>query len=101
MQPFMERVISRKSKVIGTLKMEFHQSRCATRGPFGANWMIRRLVRYLLLAEPLLEEYAALFKGMSKSEIDEMMQSFHFKQCVHHTELANILAESPRESSRS
>jgi len=69
--------------------------------PFGANWMIRRLVRYILLAEPLLEEYAALFKGMSKSEIDEMMQSFQFKQCVQHTELANILAESSRESSRS
>src|SRR5436305_2008202 len=67
--------------------------------PFGANWMIRRLARYILLAEPLLEEYAALFKGMSTSEIDEMMQSFQFKQCVQHTELANILAESPRESS--
>jgi hypothetical protein len=63
--------------------------------------MIRRLVRYILLAEPLLEEYAALFKGMSTSEIDEMMQSFQFKQCVQHTELANILAGSPRESSRS
>jgi endoglucanase len=69
--------------------------------PFGANWMVRRLVRYILLAEPLLEEYADLFKGMSTSEIDEMMQSFQFKQCVQHTELANILAESPRESSRS
>ncbi len=68
--------------------------------PFGANWMIRRLVRYILLAEPLLEEYAALFKGMSKSEIDEMVQSFQFKQCVQHTELANILAEPSRESSR-
>jgi aryl-phospho-beta-D-glucosidase BglC (GH1 family) len=69
--------------------------------PFGATWMIRRLVRYILLAEPLLEEYAALFKGMSQSEIDEMMQSFQFKQCVQHTELANILAKSPRETSRS
>ena len=69
--------------------------------PFGANWMIRRLVRYILLAEPLLEEYAALFNGMSKSEIDEMMQSFQFKQCVQHTELANILAESRGKSSRS
>jgi hypothetical protein len=69
--------------------------------PFGANWMIARLVRFILLAEPLLEEYAALFKGMSQSEIDEMMQSFQFKQCVQHTELANILAESSRESSRS
>ncbi len=69
--------------------------------PFGANWMILRLVRHILLAEPLLEEYADLFKGMSTSEIDEMMQSFQFKQCVQHTELANILARSPGESSRS
>jgi hypothetical protein len=38
---------------------------------------------------------------MSKSEIDEMMQSFPFKQCVQHTQLANILAQSLRESSRS
>ncbi len=61
--------------------------------PFGAQWMIGRLVRYILLAEPLLEEYAALFKGMSTSEIDEMMQSFQFKQCAQHTQLANMLAE--------
>jgi hypothetical protein len=61
--------------------------------PFGANRMIQRLVRHILLAEPMLQEFGALFKGMSNSEIDEVLQSFQFKQCVQRTELAKILAE--------
>jgi hypothetical protein len=59
--------------------------------PFGTQWQIRRLVRHILLAEPLLEEFGALFKGMTETKIDEMMQSFRFDNCVQRTELANIL----------
>ncbi|MBN1995861.1 MAG: cellulase family glycosylhydrolase [Anaerolineae bacterium] len=59
--------------------------------PFGARWQINRLVRYILLAEPLLEEFGALFKGMTEAEIDEMMQSFRFENCLQRTELADIL----------
>lgn len=61
--------------------------------PFGTQWMIDRLVRHILLAEPLLQEFAALFKGMDEQEIDTLMQSFQFKNCVQRTELARILAQ--------
>ncbi len=60
--------------------------------PFGARWMINRLVRYILLAEPLLQEFAALFKGMDEQDIDTVMQSFQFKNCVQRTELARIVS---------
>ncbi len=61
--------------------------------PFGAQWQINRLVRNILLSEPLLTEYAELFRDMSESEIDEMMASFKFENCVQRPELANILQE--------
>ncbi|TME14355.1 MAG: glycoside hydrolase family 5 protein [Chloroflexi bacterium] len=60
--------------------------------PFGTQWMINRLVRYILLAEPLLQEFAALFKGMDEQDIDTVMQSFQFKHCVQRTELARIVS---------
>jgi endoglucanase len=60
--------------------------------PFGAQWMIDRLVRHILLAEPLLSEFAALFKGMDEQDIDTLMQSFQFKHCVQRTELARIVS---------
>ena len=59
--------------------------------PFGIQWFLRRLVRHILLAEPLLEEFGALFKGITETEIDELMQSFRFENCVQRTELADIL----------
>lgn len=60
--------------------------------PFGTRWMINRLVRYILLAEPLLQEFAALFKGMGEQDIDTVMQSFQFKNCVQRAELARIVS---------
>ena len=53
--------------------------------------MGRRLLE-LRLAEPLLDEFGALFKGITETEIDEMMQSFRFENCVQRSELADILA---------
>jgi aryl-phospho-beta-D-glucosidase BglC (GH1 family) len=61
--------------------------------PFGAQWQINRLVRNILLSEPLLIEFAELFKDMSETEIDEMMASFKFENCVQRAELAAILSE--------
>jgi aryl-phospho-beta-D-glucosidase BglC (GH1 family) len=62
-------------------------------GPFGSAWEVRRLVRHVLISEALLPEFAESFRGMSEVEIDEMMQSFLFKNCVQRTELARILSE--------
>lgn len=59
--------------------------------PFGAQWQIKRLVRHILLSEPLLTEFAECFRDVTETEIDEMMSSFKFENCVQRTELADIL----------
>jgi endoglucanase len=41
----------------------------------------------------MLLEYGELFRGMGEEDIEEMMQSFRFENCVQRTELAGILAE--------
>ncbi len=60
----------------------------------GAKRHINQLVRHMLLAEPLVEEFGALFKRVTEQEIDALMQSFQFKNCVQRTELAQVLASS-------
>jgi aryl-phospho-beta-D-glucosidase BglC (GH1 family) len=60
--------------------------------PFGLQWMMNRQVRQILLTEPLLQEFAALFKGMGEQDIESLMQSFQFKHCVQRTELARIVS---------
>jgi len=60
-------------------------------GPYGGRDRIKRLVRNILLAEALLPEFAELFRGMSETAIDEMMQSFLFKNCVIRQPLAESL----------
>jgi endoglucanase len=61
--------------------------------PFGSKREIELLVRNILLAEPLLPEYAELFRGMGEDEIDAMMRSFRFENCVKREALAGILSE--------
>jgi endoglucanase len=61
--------------------------------PFGTQREIELLVRNILLAEPMLKEYGELFRGMDEAEIDDMMRSFRFENCVRREELASILSE--------
>ena len=61
--------------------------------PFGTQREIELLVRNILLAEPMLREYAELFRGMDEAGIDDLMRSFRFENCVRRGELASILAE--------
>jgi endoglucanase len=61
--------------------------------PFGPKPEIELLVRNILLAEPMLPEYGELFRGMDEGEIDAMMRSFSFENCVRRKELASILSE--------
>jgi endoglucanase len=61
--------------------------------PFGSKREIELLVRNILLAEPLLPEYAELFRGMGEDEIDATMRSFRFENCVKREGLAGILSE--------
>jgi hypothetical protein len=60
--------------------------------PFGAQRHINQLVRHMLLAEPLVDEFANLFQGVSDKEIDALMASFLFENCVRRSELASVLA---------
>ena len=60
--------------------------------PFGAKRNIDQLVRHILLTEPLVEEFAALFRGIRSTEIDELMESFRFDRCLKRRELAETLA---------
>ncbi len=60
--------------------------------PFGPKRHIAQLVRHMLLAEPLVELFAECFRDVTEEEIDQLMQSFEFKNCVQRTELAQLLA---------
>jgi hypothetical protein len=66
--------------------------------PFGAEREIELLVRNILLAEPMLPEYGELFRGMDEGEVDVMMRSFSFENCVRREELASILSEHAVDS---
>jgi aryl-phospho-beta-D-glucosidase BglC (GH1 family) len=59
--------------------------------PFGARRHINQLVRHMLLTEPLVEEFAGLFEGITERDIDEMMASFRFEHCVRRAELTDLL----------
>jgi hypothetical protein len=68
--------------------------------PFGRQWVINRLVRHILLAEPLLDEFGALFKGLNEQDIERLVQSFQFEHCVQRTELASILATAAQQEAK-
>jgi endoglucanase len=61
--------------------------------PFGIRWQIRRLVRNILLAEPLLEDLGDLMRGSGEDEIDKLMKSFSFESCVHREALVEVLRD--------
>jgi endoglucanase len=59
--------------------------------PFGAQWQINRIVRHILLAEPLIEEFLPLLQGLDYDEIDDLMSSFKFQNCTPRINLVNII----------
>jgi endoglucanase len=59
--------------------------------PFDTKWQINRAVRHILLAEPLIEDFYPLLKGLEYEEIDELMASFQFKNCVPRQPLVEII----------
>ena len=67
--------------------------------PFGAVQQIQVLVRNILIAEPLVDEFAALFQGVPSGEIDALMASFRFEHCVRREPLARLLSESAKGGS--
>lgn len=59
--------------------------------PWGAKPWINLLVRHILQAEPLVDDFACCFKGVGALEAAELAGSFSFDQCVPREQLANIL----------
>ncbi|MQA11249.1 MAG: cellulase family glycosylhydrolase [Pseudonocardiaceae bacterium] len=61
--------------------------------PFGQKKWIDVLVRHILLAEPLADEYARCFAGLSRAALLELADSFRFTACVRRGRLAEILKD--------
>ena len=61
--------------------------------PFGTQWQINRVIRHILLAEPLLEDFYPLLQGLECGEIDELMASFKFERCLVRQPLCQILEQ--------
>ncbi|HWU37598.1 MAG TPA: hypothetical protein VN203_08070, partial [Candidatus Acidoferrum sp.] len=59
--------------------------------PFNAHWQIHRVVRNILLAEPLVENIYPLLAGLDMEEIDELMRSFLFENCCPRQRLCQII----------
>ena len=59
--------------------------------PFDARWQINRTVRHILLAEPLIEDFQPLLRGLDLAEIDALMGSFKFECCLPRQKLVQIL----------
>lgn len=59
--------------------------------PFGRFHFVRRLLLNILVAEPLAQEYAELFRGLDDSELDALADSFSFAACQVRTSLVDLL----------
>ena len=61
--------------------------------PFDVQWHINRMVRHILLAEPLIEDFYPLLQGLPEAEIDALMASFLFENCSVRPELVQIIKQ--------
>jgi endoglucanase len=59
--------------------------------PFDTRWQINRTVRHILLAEPLIEDFYPLLKGLDAGEIDALAASFRFNNCTPRKQLVEII----------
>jgi len=59
--------------------------------PFGQRSWIHGLVRHILLAEPLVEDFGRCFEGVRPEEIVGVADSFHFAACLKRERLLAIV----------
>ena len=76
----------------GTLAGEFPDRATL---PWDPHWQNRRLVRNILFAEALIPETAARFADLDAKDIDRVMRSFAFENCIKREGLARVLAGEP------
>lgn len=55
-------------------------------------WWVNRLVRHILLAEPMVPEYVECFRGVTRADIDEIMSSFELAKCTRRQPLLDALS---------
>jgi endoglucanase len=62
--------------------------------PFGAEQWAQRIVRYIMLAEPLVKDFGRCFEGIRRPEtILGLADSFKLENCLMRTRLLDILEE--------
>jgi endoglucanase len=59
--------------------------------PFGQRSWIHGLVRHILLAEPLVEDFGRCFEGMDAEEAEALADSFRFARCVKREPLLDLV----------
>lgn len=62
--------------------------------PWNKQRWIQLLMRHIMLAEPLVDEYAAAFAGVTPGEAEDLADSFALDRCVRREELIRILADA-------
>lgn len=61
--------------------------------PFGQQQWIHVLVRHILLAEPMVDDFARCFSGIDAEEAVALANCFAFDQCVQRDHLAKTIQE--------
>lgn len=61
--------------------------------PWGRRHFVHRLVRNILLAEPMVAEYGRCFEGVTPDEAEELAASFAYDACVRREPLAQLLRD--------
>jgi aryl-phospho-beta-D-glucosidase BglC (GH1 family) len=68
--------------------------------PWGARETANLHLRWILLAQAMLPEYAERFRGLDDDELDALAASFSLAQCVRRDRLCELLAGAQREPLR-
>jgi len=61
--------------------------------PWNARRSTNDIVRYILFAQALLDEYAEYFRGLTDDDLVAMADSFAFASCLRRTRLCELLRE--------
>jgi len=59
--------------------------------PFGQRSWIHGLVRHVLLAEPMVEDFRRCFEGMDAAEAEGLADSFELARCVKREALLDVV----------
>ncbi|HYA08890.1 MAG TPA: cellulase family glycosylhydrolase, partial [Gaiellaceae bacterium] len=66
--------------------------------PWGRDSWIQVLVRHILLAEPLVDDFERCFEGVAGDELDELADSFRLDRCVRRERLLETLRRAAAPS---